>query len=74
MGLVPLLKEPSLSETQAELRSQFFEATGYSSDDLLSLSFSSRTFLTRNGGKYQVREDGSIEHLAGPPPDVEDRF
>lgn len=74
MGLAQLLQEPELSDEQVELKRMFFEATGYGSSDLLSLSFSSRTFLTKNGGKYRVDQDGSITHLAGPPADVEDRW
>ena len=74
MGLTALLVNPETTDEQSLLREEFLEATGYGSDDLLSLSYSTRTFLTRNGGKYRVGEDGKIEHLSGPPPDVEDRF
>jgi hypothetical protein len=73
MGLAALLKEPSLTSEQGDLKEAFFEATGYSSDDLLSFNFGTRIFLTRNGGKYRVDPDG-IAHLAGPAPDVADRY
>lgn len=74
MGLAPLLKEVTPSESQGELRRLFFEATGYGSSDLLSLNYSTRTFLTSNGGKYRVDEDGSISRIAGPSAEVEDRL
>ena len=74
MGLAPLLVDAEVTTEQAALRDDFLEATGYGSDDLLSLNYSTREFLTRNGGLYRVEEDGQIEHLGGPPPDVEDRF
>lgn len=74
MSLAPLLEGPRLNEEQNTLLADFFEATGYSDSDLLSLNYQTRTFLTRNGGKYKVKEDGDIDHLDGPPPAVEDRF
>lgn len=74
MGLAQLLVEPTLSKDQERLKAEFFEATGYGSSDLLSLNYSTRTFLTTNGGKYQVGSNGSVIRLAGPPVDVEDRF
>jgi len=74
MGLMPLLKEMDLSEEQEKLKAEFFDATGYGSSDLLSLSYITKTFLTRNGGKYQLNDDGSFKRLAGPPLDVEDRW
>jgi len=73
MGLAPLLVDVEVTSDQKTLRAEFLEATGYGSDDLLSLSYHTRTFLMRNGGKYKVLNDGTIEHLDGPPPDVEDR-
>jgi len=74
MGLAALLQEPRLNEGQEELRRQFLEATGYGSGDVLSLSYETRTFLTRNGGTYRVSEDGNIDHISGPPVGVEDRL
>lgn len=74
MGIVALLKEPSRDRIQDELHNLFFEATGYSTSDLLSMNYSTRTFLMRNGGKYRVDQDGQIEHLAGPAASVEDRW
>jgi hypothetical protein len=74
MSLSALLQEPDLTEPQNRLRRQFLDATGYGSSDILSLNYSTRTFLTRNGGCYKVEEDGTVTHLAGPAVDVDDRF
>lgn len=74
MGLAPLLKEAIWSEDQAEMISRFLEVTGYGRDDLLSLSFFTKEFLTRNGGRYRLMDDGAIKHLSGPSVDVEDRL
>lgn len=73
MGLEPLLQEPTLTKEQIELRSQFFAATGYGPSDLLSLNYESREFLTTNGGRYRLF-GAEIQHLAGPPPAMEDRW
>jgi hypothetical protein len=74
MGLQQLLESPVLDRPQRTLRQQFFDATGYGPADILSLNYSTRTFLTRNGGKYVVNSDGTIDHLDGPSPDAGDRF
>lgn len=74
MSLSALLQEPELKDSQAILRRQFLDATGYGSSDILSLNYSTRTFLTRNGGCYRVEEDGVVTHLAGPAVDVDDRM
>jgi hypothetical protein len=73
MGLEQLLQEPQLTEEQTALRSQFFSATGYGPSDLLSLNYSTHEFLTTNGGRYRLTGDG-IQHLAGPPPALEERW
>lgn len=73
MGLEPMLQEMPLTDEQRELRSQFFEATGYGPSDILSLNYLHREFLTRNGGHYLFAAD-DIVHLAGPPPALEDRW
>lgn len=52
---------------------KFLEFTGYSQNDILSLSFETNVVLTRNGGKYRVENDG-IKHIAGPSPDPEERI
>jgi len=74
MGLAALLQTPDLNEEHESLKSAFLELTGYGSHDLLSLNYDTHTFLTVNGGLYRVNDDGTVEHLDGPPPDVEDRF
>lgn len=73
MGLEPLLQELTLTESQVELRSKFFAATGYGPSDILSLNYSTREFLTVNGGRYRITGEG-LQHLAGPPPALEDRW
>lgn len=73
MGLSPLLEEPKLTGEHSKFVARFLEATGYGSDDLLAYNFDTQIFLTRNGGKYQVTGE-NITHLAGPAPDVSDRW
>lgn len=73
MGLTPLLEVPQLNESQRALRHRFFEVTGYSSSDVLSLNYETGIFLTFNGGKYQL-VDGDVKYLAGPPVEMEDRM
>lgn len=74
MGLGQLLKEPELNEDQRALRQQFFEETGYGGSDILSLSYNTKSVMTQNGGLYRIKEDGTIDHLAGPSPDPSERF
>jgi hypothetical protein len=74
MGLQALLEDPRLTREQTDLRTQFFEETGYGPSDVLSCSYTTRIFLTRNGGQYRVEADGSIYHLAGPNPDPTERY
>jgi hypothetical protein len=57
-----------------ELRSQFLEKTGYARSDILAWNFFTRRFMTRNGGQYEMTEDGEINHIAGPSWDPEDRL
>ena len=73
MGLEPMLQEIPFTDEQTQLRSQFFEATGYGPSDILSLNYSTREFLTTNGGHYRVVPDGIVQ-LAGPPAALEDRW
>ena len=56
------------------LRLQFLELTGYSSNDLLAFNADTRLFYTRNGGLYHLPVSGEIEHIKGPSPDPEDRI
>lgn len=73
MGLEPLLREVELTREQEELRTRFFELTGYGPSDVLALNYNTETFLTKNGGKYELSSEG-IVHLGGPPPALEDRW
>lgn len=73
MALAELLAEPTLDEKQSRLRAAFFEVSGYGASDLLSLNFTTKTFMVRNGGTYQLQESG-WKRLSGPPLLVEDRL
>lgn len=73
MPITQLLYEPELTTEQAHLRSEFFQQTGYGPSDLLSLNYETRIFMTRNGGRYRVSEDSSIDWIAGPEPRAEER-
>lgn len=68
------VEDIELPADRRELLSQFFERTSYGNFDLLSFSSSARLFLTRNGGRYHMTEDGEIEHLSGPSPDPSERI
>lgn len=52
---------------------QFLRLTGYGPDDLLSLNYETNIFMTRGGGKYQLKKNKLI-HLAGPSPDADERM
>lgn len=63
----------TLVDLKKEVLSEFFRQSGYGPGELLSLSYVTNTFLTRNGGKYQMI-NGKIRHLAGPSPDASERM
>jgi hypothetical protein len=73
MSLHPLLSEPELNEAKRKLRSQFFNESGYGPEDVLALNYETGIFLTRNGGKYQLK-DGKFIRLEGPALEVEERM
>jgi hypothetical protein len=73
-GLASILQTPSRSDEQEALLEHFLFAAGYGRSDLLSLNYSTRIFLTRNGGKYRVESDGKLTRLAGPHWDPEERM
>jgi hypothetical protein len=57
-----------------QMRSAFLSITGYGPSELLSANAESRTFMTRNGGRYQLSEDlKRVKRLAGPSWRVEER-
>jgi len=56
-----------------EMVRHFLQLTSYGPSDILSLSYYTRTFLTRNGGRYRLEENRVI-HLAGPDPDPSERL
>jgi hypothetical protein len=51
----------------------FLEQTGYGPSDILSLNYETNIFLTRGGGKYQLK-NGRVVHLSGPSKDPEERM
>lgn len=59
------------SRQRLALRS-FLEQTGYGPSDILSLNYETNIFLTRGGGKYQLKKDRVIR-LAGPSADPTER-
>jgi hypothetical protein len=59
---------------RVSLKQTFLEMTGYCDADVLAWNFSTRKFLTRNGGVYILTEQGHIKHLEGPSPDPSDRL
>jgi hypothetical protein len=69
--------EVQYSDAQRALISVFLEHSGYGERDLLSLNFSTGVFMTRNGGRYQIKgkdSDTTVKWLAGPPVDPEYRL
>lgn len=61
------------SPEQRKALFEFLRLTGYGPSDILSLSYETNTFLTRNGGKYQLR-DHKIVKLAGPNASPDERM
>jgi hypothetical protein len=59
---------------QRALISQFLSRTGYGESEILALNFNTRSFYTRNGGRYRVEDSGSVTWISGPPVDPEDRL
>lgn len=52
----------------------FFEKTGYSEHELLSVNFTTRIFMTRNGGHYRLDEHNDVLWIKGPAVLLEDRL
>ena len=56
-------------------RTAFLALTGYGPDDLLAANPATRTFMTMNGGIYQLAADlKTVKRLKGPAINVEDRL
>lgn len=68
-----LVERPITTPEQQQLLYKFLNLTGYGPDDILSLSYETNIFLTRNGGKYKVSKRG-IVHLDGPNWDPTERM
>lgn len=63
-----------LTESQKFMKHIFFEKTGYGEYDLLSVNFTTRVFLTKNGGKYFLDEQNEVRWLKGPAVLLDDRL
>lgn len=63
-----------LTEQQKFMKHIFFEKTGYGEYDLLSVNFTTRTFLTKNGGTYRLDEHQEVQWIKGPAVLLEDRL
>lgn len=69
-----LLELPIATTKQQRLKLwEFLEKTGYGPNDVLSLNYDTGIFLTRGGGKYQLK-DHKIKHIAGPNSDPNERM
>ena len=69
------LAERPITVTSAQRKAllEFLQLTGYGPSDILSLSYQTNTFMTRNGGKYQL-SNHKIKHLAGPNWNPDERM
>lgn len=52
----------------------FLDGTRYSSSDILSISYFTRTVLTRNGGRYRLTAKGKVIRLDGPSANPSERI
>lgn len=60
------------SSKAESLRDRFLELSGYEDSDIIGANAERRTFVTSNGGKYEVSPKGKkLRRLAGPPTPVE---
>lgn len=60
---------PSKAEIAADaaLIKDFCKASGYKPSDVAAVRASTRTVVTKNGGKYQVSKNGkNVRHILGP--------
>ena len=63
----------TVNSKQRKALLDFLRLTEYTASDILSLSYETNTFLTRNGGKYCLKGN-KIIHLSGPSADSDDRL
>jgi len=63
-----------LTEEQRMAKHIFFEKTGYGEFDLLSVNFTTRIFMMKNGGQYRLDEHNDVLWLRGPAVLLEDRL
>lgn len=72
--VIPETKDTKkVSSSSKDVVAIFCKRTGYESDQILSHNEKTRTFVTTNGGKYQLTARG-VRHLSGPtvPKALED--
>jgi len=56
------------TEASEALKDRFVKLSGYKASDLIGSRGSTRTFVTSNGGKYQLNQKGNeLTTLQGPP-------
>ena len=69
-----ILRPDEIKSDSDGMRSHFLEKSGYSRNDLLAWNYATRRFMTKNGGRYELDDDGEIIHIAGPSSDPEERL
>ena len=56
------------TEASEALKERFAKLSGYKTSDLIGSRGATRTFVTSNGGKYQLNQKGNeLTTLQGPP-------
>lgn len=60
-------RSPDSSPEKSEsLLDRFLKASGYKANDVDGQNDRTRTFVTTNGGKYQLLRSGKVRRLQGP--------
>lgn len=72
--MTQLLGQVQFNDVQQTLISAFLKQTGYGERDILALNFSTKIFMTRNGGRYHLQENQQVKWIEGPPVDAEYRL
>lgn len=61
--------KPPKPSIDARVKAAFLKKTGYRESDILSSDYQRYTFVTKNGGKYQLNRKGTeVKVLQGPLP------
>jgi hypothetical protein len=64
--LEPRGTQTSAAAVTAKNLAVFLKRSGYEKSDVISASEAKRTYVTSNGGKYQLTKQGEIRILKGP--------